>query len=273
MASRAILDSPLPDPPQPSRPPPTASPPAPPPAPHAPESDPALPPAGAREPVLNPDAPVRLEVEMPRDLYDRLTSHDGAPRGRYDMATGRAEFVAEPGVSHEWRAWEVSKLFWLVEHLLSDEDPPPEFFIAGATRLVSDDGAFEPDTSLFVDPETATRALEVEEYLDTRKGHPVPDLVVEIDRSIDSRHKLAPYFRMGVREAWTWSRPDGVRIWIADPAEEHGFRAAEQSRVLPGVGRGDLDQLLAGRSPAAALRRSRIANRIARTLTACRESD
>ena len=55
---------------------------------------------------LNPDAPVRIDVAMPRALYDRLTDHDEAPRSRYDMATGRAEFVAAPGVSHEWRGLE-----------------------------------------------------------------------------------------------------------------------------------------------------------------------
>ena len=36
----------------------------------------------------NPEAPVRIEVEMPRDLYDRLTDWEDAPRSRYDMATG-----------------------------------------------------------------------------------------------------------------------------------------------------------------------------------------
>jgi hypothetical protein len=46
---------------------------------------------------------VRVEVEMPRDLYDRLTSCDDAPRCRYDMATGRAEFVAEPESARQFR--------------------------------------------------------------------------------------------------------------------------------------------------------------------------
>ena len=32
----------------------------------------------------NPDAPVRVDVAMPRGLYDRLTDHDEAPRSRYD---------------------------------------------------------------------------------------------------------------------------------------------------------------------------------------------
>ena len=60
---------------------------------------PVPPPDRAADPSPGPDTPVRVEVEMPRDLYDRLTSYDDAPRCRYDMATGRAEFVAEPSES------------------------------------------------------------------------------------------------------------------------------------------------------------------------------
>ncbi len=43
----------------------------------------------------NPDAPVRIDVAMPRGLYDRLTDHDEAPRSRYETATGRAETAGE----------------------------------------------------------------------------------------------------------------------------------------------------------------------------------
>ena len=140
----------------------------------------------------NADAPVRMDVAMPRDLYDRLTDHDEAPRSRYDMATGLAEFVAEPGVSHEWRAWKLSALFSRIEHMLEAADRPAEFLVAGASRLLSADGAFEPDTSVFLDPAQARAAMRVDGYLDTRRGAPVPDLVVEIDRSVDSSAKLAP---------------------------------------------------------------------------------
>ena len=38
--------------------------------------------------VSSPDGPVRLEIAMPRHLFDRLTDHDDAPRCRVDMATG-----------------------------------------------------------------------------------------------------------------------------------------------------------------------------------------
>ena len=205
----------------------------------------------------NPDAPVRIDVAMPRGLYDRLTDHDEAPRSRYDMATGRAEFVAAPGVSHEWRAWKLSALFTRIEQLLEDADRPSEFLVAGASRLLSDDGAFEPDTCVFFGPAQARAAMRVDGYLDTRKGAPVPDLVVEIDRSVDSSDKLAPYFRMGVCEAWTWSRTDGVHIWAAGTGSDGAFATTDRSRVLSGLDRQALDRLLASRTPRDASRRAR----------------
>ena len=206
---------------------------------------------------------------MPRDLYDRLTSHDHAPRCRYDMATGRAEFVAEPGVGHERRAAAISGLFSRIEFLLEDAGRPSGLLITAATRLLSDDGAFEPDASLFLDPSRVRRVLDLEDYLDTRKGHPAPDLVAEIDRSVSSSHKLAPYFRMGVREAWTWSRRDGVRIWAPDPASGQGFRSADRSRVLPGLERDALDGFLAARVPEEASRLSRtLAREVVRAMLA-----
>lgn len=212
----------------------------------------------ALQPIVTPnlDAPVRIDVAMPRGLYDRLTDHDEAPRSRYDMATGRAEFVAEPGVSHEWRAWRLSALFSRIEQMLEAADRAPEFLVAGASRLLSDDGAFEPDTCVFLDPAQARAAMRVDGYLDTRKGAPVPELVVEIDRSVDSSDKLAPYFRMGVREAWTWSRTDGVRIWIARTADG-ALARTERSHMLPGLDRQALDRLLASRTPRDASRRAR----------------
>ena len=212
-------------------------------------------------PTANPDAPVRIEVEVPRDLHDRLTDRDDAPRNRYDMATGRAEYVAEPGAGHERRAADVSEIFVLVKHELHDAGHPGDLHVAGATRLLSDDGAFEPDASLFVESGNARAARRLESYLDVRKAHPIPDLVVEIDRSVASSHKLAPYFRMGVREAWTWSQRDGARIWVVDAGVPAGFRPSDESRVLPLLARDDLDRLLASYRPADA---SRLVREIAR---------
>ena len=230
-------------------------------------------PARSEVPAANPDAPVRIEVEMPCSLYDRLTEHDDAPRCRYDMVTGRAEFVAEPGPSHEWRAAELLSLFTLIRVEFIKAGRESVFLSAAATRLLSDDGAFEPDASLFIglDPASMEEVMEFDGYLDVRRGHPVPDLVVEIDRSFDLSHKLLPHFRLGVREAWTWSRRHGARIWMADREPDvesrSGLRAVDRSRVLPGLGQGDLDEFLAARSPAEASRHSlRLADRVARSM-------
>ena len=204
---------------------------------------------------------------MPRDLYDRLTNWEHAPHSRYDMATGRAEFVAEPGMAHEGRAARISRLFVYLEDALDDAGHPALFIIGGATRLLSDDGAFEPDQCLFMNEENVRAATRLEGYLDTRKGHPVPELVAEIDRSVDSSHKLAPYFRMGVREAWTWSPRDGTGLWTANPDVRRGFSAAGESRVLPGLSREDLDRLLAGYASIELSRETRrLARRVAEQL-------
>ena len=206
---------------------------------------------------------------MPRGLYDRLTSYDDAPRCRYDMATGRAEFVAEPGVGHERRAAAISSLFSRIDDALEDVGHPSGLLVTAATRLLSDDGAFEPDASLFLDPVNARRVADLEDYLDAREGDPMPDLVAEIDRSVNSSHKLAPYFRMGVREAWTWSRRDGVHLWVPDAASQRQFRESSRSRVLPGLRRDDLDALLESCPPSEASRRARqLARVVARAMLA-----
>ncbi len=202
-------------------------------------------PASTSEHDYGVDYPVRVEVPMPRDLFDRLTDHDHAPICRYEEATGLAEFVASPGLSHEGRATLVDRLFFHLELMMMEAGLALRILPGRSTRLVSGDGAFEADTSLFVNPANAVIALEIEGYLDTRLGHPVPDLVVEVDRSVNSRGKLLPYFRMGVREAWSWSPPDGARIWIPDSAASDGMSIAEDSTVLPGISLEALDRLLA----------------------------
>jgi hypothetical protein len=200
--------------------------------------------------VTNPDAPVRVDVAMPRDLFDRLTDHDEAPRCRYDMATRRAEFVAAPLLSHESRAATVGELFCQIGFALDDAGSRIEVLASRATRVLSDDGAFEPDEGLFVGAAKIHAAERIDGWLDVRKGHPVPDLVVEINRSTNSSGKLAPYFRMGVREAWTWSRRSGTAIWTAAPDASEGFRRVTASVVLPGVTQSALERLLGARSGA-----------------------
>ena len=201
---------------------------------------------------------------MPRGLFDRLTDHDDAPRCRYDEHVGLAEFVAEPGFAHEGPAWQIGQLFVRIADALADEGREVSWIPAGALRLLSDDGAFEADASLYLDPEAERAVRQVEGYVDVRTGLPPPDLVVEIDRSRLSRHKLAPYFRMGVREAWTWGRRDGVSIWTPDADAAEGFRPVSASAVLPGLTAADLGPLCTRGDPRAQARHSRrLARRVA----------
>ena len=220
-------------------------------------------------PAGGPDAPVRIEVAMPRDLFDRLTDHDDAPRCRYDELTGLAEFVAEPGFAHEGPASRITQLFALIAYELAHEGREVSWAPAGALRLLSDDGAFEADASFYLDPEAERAVREVEGYLDVRTGLPPPDVVVEIDRSRRSRHKLAPYFRMGVEEVWTNHRLDRAVIWRPDAGAAAACRPAEESGVCPGLTRADLDRLFARGSPSAQAEFSRaLARRVADRLRA-----
>ena len=239
----------------------------------APETAPAAPEApvqaAAGAPDPSPDAPVRVEVPMPRALFDRLTEHDDAPRCRYDERFKLGEFVAEPGISHEGPTTETGLLFGRITDALADAGHLVPWRSVGALRLLSDDGAFEPDASFYLDPAAVHAVRAVEDYLDVRLGYPPPDLVVEIDRSRRSRHKLVPYFRMGVKEAWTTSRKEVACIWVADPGSEDGFRLSPESRVWPGITRHDLNRLLFLRDSVERARLSRlIARRVAARLAA-----
>ena len=196
--------------------------------------------------------PARIEVSMPRFLFDRLTEHDKAPRCRYETARGVAEFVAARGLAHDSQALLITRLFIHMESALADAGRMPTHHLALSTRLLSPDGVFEPDTSIFLDPVGAVRAGEPgpephtgDIHLDTRKGHPMPDLVVEFHRRANSHRKLVPYFRMGVREVWTWNGRDGAVIWIAGGNAQGEPVHAPRSRVFPGMDREGLDRLLA----------------------------
>ena len=212
------------------------------------------------------DESVRVEAAMPRDLFDRLTDHDEAPRCRYETATRRAEFVAEPTFAHESRAAIAGELFTRIAVALEAAGSPIEMQVSRATRLLSDDGAFEPDEGLFVGSDKIAAAECASGWLDVRRGHPVPDLVVEIDRSTQSNRKLAPYFRMGVAEAWTWNRSGGAAIRVAgDESVEPVGGAA--SRVLPGATRDALDELFGLPSRSARMPAMRqLARQVAREL-------
>ena len=221
----------------------------------------------ARRPAGGPDAPVRIEVAMPRALFDRLTDHDDAPRCRYDEHSGLAEFVAVPDMTHEVQTMAAGQFVFRLEDALADSGPDVWWRATGATRLLSDDGAFEADASFYLDAEAARALHQVEGYIDVRTGLPPPTLVVEIDRSRRSRHKLRPYFRMGVEEAWTNHRLERAAIWKPDAGAAAGCRLVEKSAVCPGLTSADLDRLFARGSPPVQARFVRaLARRVADTI-------
>lgn len=223
----------------------------------------------ARRPAGGPDAPVRIEVAIPRALFDRLTDHDDAPRCRYDEYSGLAEFVAVPDMTHEVQTMAAGQFVFRVADALADSGPEVWWRATGATRLLSDDGAFEADASFYLDAEAARALDQVEGYIDVRTGLPPPTLVVEIDRSRRSRHKLRPYFRMGVEEAWTNHRLERAAIWKPDAGAAAGCRLVEKSGVCPGLTCADLDRLFARGSPPAQAEFSRaLARRVADRLEA-----
>ena len=210
---------------------------------------------------------MRIEVAMPRALFDRLTDHDDAPRCRYDEHSGLAEFVAVPDMTHEVQTMAAGQFVFRLEDVLADSGPDVWWRATGATRLLSDDGAFEADASFYLDAEAARALDQVEGYIDVRTGLPPPTLVVEIDRSRRSRHKLRPYFRMGVEEAWTNHRVDGAVIWRPDAGAAAGCQPAEESGVCPGLTCADLDRLFARGSPPVQARFVRaLARRVADTI-------
>ena len=222
------------------------------------------PPVDEPAPAGGPDAPVRIEVAMSRQLFDRLTGHDEAPRCRYDEHVRIAEFVAEPGVVHEEPAAEVTGFFYRLSDALAERGRVVSWRYTGALRLLSDDGAFEADASFYLDAEAARALGQVEGYVDVRTGLPPPTLVVEIDRSRRSRHKLRPYFRMGVEEVWTNHRLDRATIWTADAEAATLCRLVEESAVCPGLTRADLDRLFArGDRPSLDLFSRTLARRVA----------
>ena len=206
------------------------------------------PPAGGLVPPGGPDAPVRIEVAMPRGLFDRL-----------------------PDIAHEGQAVAVALFVCRLEDALAARGLDVSWRSTGALRLLSDDGAFEADASFYFDP-TAERALRdrgIAGHVDVRAGLPPPDLVVEIDSSRRSRHKLAPYFRMGVKEAWTSDRKEGASIWIPDSSVPEGFRSAPVSAVLPGLTGADLAPLCTHGDPLEQARHSRrLARRVAARILA-----
>ena len=184
--------------------------------------------------------------------------------------TGPADaYVAEPDFARAGRAFSIARFLILVQTVLEDAGMSPGFFLTGPSRLRGVEDGCEPDVCLFINPARAIQAATVEGDLDARRGDPMPDLVVEIDRPAESMDALAPYFRMGVREAWTWNPDRGARIWVPDTRAGPGVRTTDRSRALPNLRPWDIDDLLAARTPTEMSRNARrLARRVGQAILA-----
>ena len=214
------------------------------------------------------DPPAGTEVrQMSRVEFDRLAEERHWPRGDYDARRGLAEVVAEPMLSHEWRAAEVA----LFVRALCGE----RAVLTGALRIEWQGSVLEPDSSCYfvapvggprprgglgwvpgvnfapaVEPTVepvASPGFGADEACCPEKGHEPPPLVVEVNRSASparAAEKRADTLEMGVQEIWTWRPREGATIYRRgrDGAEE----TVGESGVLPGVTREDLEDLWAG---------------------------
>ena len=196
----------------------------------------------------------------------------GPPRRGVWLRGGAAlldAFVAEPGVARAGSALSIARFLILVQTVLEDAGMSPGFFLTGPSRLRGVEDARDPDVCFFINPRRAIHAATVEGDLDARRGDPMPDLVVEIDRPARTADSLATYFRMGVREAWTWNPDSGARIWVPDTRAGLGVRTTDRSRALPNLRPWDIDELLAARTPTEISRNARrLARRVGRAILA-----
>lgn len=178
---------------------------------------------------------------MSRADYDRL-SEDGAwKRGHYDGRRGLAEVVAEPRLSHEWRAWEVGLL---IDRL---RDPAGRRFgmPCGAMRIDWRGSSYEADASFYLDAADARRVCASDApACRPEDGDPPPQIAVEIDRTTApgrAAERRRDYLEMGIVEIWSCTLRGGAAIHVPEPNRQPV--ATEDSGVIPGLTRLDLDRL------------------------------
>ncbi len=110
---------------------------------------------------------------------------------------------------------------------------------AGSTTFTRDDLArgFEPDACFYLQH---TEALPHPQHIDLAIDPP-PDLVLDIGITSLSLDKLPIYAAIGVPEVWRYTRT-GVAMYQYLQGE---YRNVEESTVLPGIRRQELDNFLA----------------------------
>lgn len=173
------------------------------------------------------------------ETYERLISEREerrVPRFFYDR--GVLEIVS-PSTEHEGVSRIVAALIGeLVVELETD------VFDAGSTTFKREDTerGFEPDGSFYFSENA--RRVRGKSNIELDAGNPPPDLVVEVDVTNPSLHKLPIYAGIGVPEVWRFA---GGRTEILLLNEiGAGYEASAGSRVLPPLTADDLARMVEG---------------------------
>lgn len=160
--------------------------------------------------------------------YERLIAEReerGVPRFFYDR--GVLEIVS-PSIEHE----EIGHfLMSVVYELVVEWEINARFAGQTTYRRVDTNGGFEPDASFYLHGNA--KRVRGKADIDLDAGDPLPDLVVEVDRTSPSLDKLPIYARLGVPEVWRYvvgGRSEILRLrGVAGVA---GYELIHESRVL-----------------------------------------
>jgi Uma2 family endonuclease len=175
---------------------------------------------------------LRLQNVGWNDYEFLLTQMDDYPGHRLSYDRGRLEIMS-PKREHEIYKKFIGRLVEMLADALSLDIEP-----SGSTTLRRkrfDKGA-EPDESFHIqNAALVAGSIEVNLEID-----PPPDLVIEIDTTNESLHKLAIYAALGVPEIW---RYDGRRAHFYKLVDE-GYEVIQNSLAFPMLSAADLTQFI-----------------------------
>jgi len=179
----------------------------------------------------------QITIPVSWDTYERLLAEPGRSSGvRFYYDQGSLEIIV-PSVEHETIKRTIEMI---IDSLIAERDI--DFVGAGSTTFNRKDleKGFEPDSSYYF--HNADK-VEGKKGIDLSKDPP-PDLVIEVDVSSYSAHKLTTYYAaIGVPEVWRYSE-GVVSIWNL---VRNRYHQRDESPVLPKVTSAALTDLVRAR--------------------------
>lgn len=156
--------------------------------------------------------------------YEKLLESLGERRLRHTFAEGSLEVVT-PSYGHESSK---SLVGGFVEMMCRHCRLPRRS--AGSTTMKKQqwERGLEPDECFYIGKQSAT-AMRGKEEFDADKDPP-PDLVIEVDVTATSKHRIEMYRRMGVPEVW---RCKNYAVTFLGLGKDRRYRAIKRSRHFP----------------------------------------